>query len=133
MSLLVHVEPYIIVPTEVARELGVDLQKTYRRGRYYIDLKTTYEVCLLDLEDRPVVCLECDLYAEDGLNRILIPMEYMEAADITISTGRKSWRVENRTDWIKSVLEVKEIVESLDRQILRFTPIYDIMEKLEKT
>jgi len=127
-----HVEPYIIVPVEVAKELRIDLQKAYKRGKYYVDLGTTYDVCLLDLEDNPVVCLECDLYIEEGLNRILIPMEYMEAADITISTGKRCWKIENKTDWIKNVLEAKEIIEKMDKEMLRFTPIYDLEEELER-
>jgi len=126
MSLIISVDPYIIVPPEVANELGVDLQKVYRRGKYYIDLTNTYEVCLLDLQDNPVVCLECDLYIEEGLNRIIIPMEYLEAADITISAGKRSWKVEGKTDWIKNVLEVKEVLAKENKKVLKYTPIHEL-------
>ena len=127
MSLIISVDPYIIVPPEVANELGVDLQKVYRRGKYYIDLTNTYEVCLLDLQDNPVVCLECDLYIEEGLNRIIIPMEYLEAADITISAGKRSWKVEGKTDWIKNCLLTER-----DPELLKYTPIIRLRKKLEE-
>ncbi len=130
MSLLISVGPYIIVPFEVAVRLGADPKKMYRHGKYYVDVANTYIVCLLDLEDNPVVCLECDLYAEDGLNRIIIPMEYLGAADVTISAGRRCWKIEGKTGWIKNILEVEEALSRESEEALRYTPIHDLEKEL---
>ena len=123
------IEPFIVVPISVAEDLGIDLKSIFKSGNYYIDTKNKYEVCLLDLHDNPVICLECDLYIERELNRILIPMEFMSVADITISTGKGCWKVEGKTGWIKNVLEVEDVLMKESKSILKYTPIHDLEEE----
>ena len=117
--------PYIVVPPQVASEFGRAIDKLLKRGEYYVDEEYTYRVCLCDPEDKPVVCVDdCFLFVEEGLDRILIPLEFLMITGIKLDPANMCWEYKGRS--IKCVFESKDIRE-LDRKLLRFTPYYELV------
>ena len=90
--------PYIIVPPEVAAELGVQQEDlTEERDQYSIDRRNLYRVCLYDLGDNPVVCLDnVLLIIEDGLDEILLTYEFLSIAQIDLKPSIHAWVFRDR-------------------------------------
>ena len=120
--------PHIIVPPEVARELKVQREDlTEERGRYSIDKKGLYKVCLYDLEDNPVVCLDTVLLIiENDLDEILLTYEFLSVARIDLKPSIHAWVFEDKV--IKSIFAVKRISE-IDKRLLRYTPYREFLVK----
>jgi len=117
--------PYIIVPKELALELGVVLEKLPKKDKYYVD-ENIYEVCMYDLEDKPVVCIDIQyLFIEEGLDRILLPIEFLMKAKIKLDIETLSW--EHKGKKVKSIFEGKDI-RKIDKKLLRFTPYIDLVD-----
>jgi len=116
--------PYIIIPKEVAREFDIDLQKLPRKGKYYVD-ENLYEVCMYDVEENPVVCLDIHyLFIEEGLDRVILPVEFLMKAKIKLDLETLSWECKGKR--IRSIFEAKD-VRKIDRKLLRYTPFYDLV------
>jgi len=117
--------PYIVVPPQVASEFGRPMNKLLRRGKYYVDEEYTYRVCLYDPEDNPVVCVDdCFLFVEEGLDRILIPLEFLMITGIKLDPANMCWEYKGRS--IRCIFESKNIRE-IDKGLLRFTPYYELV------
>ncbi len=119
--------PHIIVPPEVAVELGVKKEDlTEERGKYSIDRKNLYKVCLYDLKDKPVVCLDNVLLViEDGLDEVLLTYEFLSVAQIDLKPSIHAWVFGDRT--IKSIFAAKKISE-IDKKLLRYTPYREFLQ-----
>ena len=115
---------YIIVPTEVALELGIDLKRLPKKGKYYVH-EGTYEVCIHDPDDEPITCLDIQyIFIEEGLDRILLPAEFLMNAKIKLDLETLSWECKGRK--IKSIFEAKDI-RKISKKLLRYTPYYDLV------
>ena len=119
--------PHIIVPPEVAAELGVQQEDlTEERGRYSIDRRNLYKVCLYDLEDNPVVCLDnVLLIIENDLDEILLTYEFLSVAQIDLKPSIHAWVFRGRV--IKSIFAAKKIGE-IDKKLLRYTPYREFLK-----
>ncbi len=115
---------YIIVPPEVAGEIGIDLTETFRRGEHYL-YEGEYEVCMCCPEGEKILCLDTQfILIEEGLDRIIIPAEFLMRAKIKLDLGTLSWEYGGRK--IKSIFEAKDI-RTIDKKLLRYTPYYDLV------
>ena len=115
---------YIIIPKEVAIELNINLEDLPRKGKYYVH-EGTYEVCMHDPDDEPITCLDIHyIFIEEGLDRIILPAEFLMNAKIKLDMETLSWEHKGRK--IKSIFEAKDI-RKINKKLLRYTPYYDLV------
>jgi len=119
--------PFIIVPPEVAEEIGItNLKKLPKLGEYYM-VEDTYTVCLYDPEDRVVVCKECYIFIRPTENRILLSFEFLASTDIIIDPRRRCWIYRPEGKEIEDFFKAKNYRE-VPKKLLRFTPYYDYVD-----
>jgi len=94
---------YVWIPKSLAeRELRAELHQ-YSKGKY-VDTTNTYRVCLLDQEEKPVVCVDnCLLISEDELDIALIPYELLKYMRIVLDIEDDSWIYKGTNKRVKSV------------------------------
>jgi len=119
--------PFIIVPPEVAREIGIpDHRKLPEVGEYRM-VKDTYIVCLHAPNDDEIVCLECYIFVRPEENRILLSFEFLASADIIIDPRRRCWiyRPENKEvdDFFKAIN-----FRDVPKRLLKYTPYHDYID-----
>jgi len=92
----------IFAKISVEKKLGAELYQ-YAEGKY-VDTVNTYRVCLLDQNEKPVVCVDnCLLISEDELDIGLIPYELLKYMRIVLDMEDDVWIHKSTNKKVKSI------------------------------
>ena len=119
---------YIIIPLEVAKELGINVKELIEieKDECWLDPRG----CVVDIivDDKEIECVdECKIYIKRGEDRIILPIEFMEKAKIRLDLHTRTWMIVGKTGWLKSAH-----ISEKDPELLKYTHIPKLRKRLEK-